>query len=122
MIILRLVKILFLCLVAAGLVLLFFANNEPVTLHLLPDQIADALGVRNEYTISLFFVVVATLILGIVVGFVWEWLREYRYRSEMRTHKREASRLSNEVAQMKGKTSDSQDDILAIVDNANAAR
>ena len=121
--ILRLMKILFLCVVAAALVLLFFANNEPVTLHLLPDGIAEALGLQNEYTTSLFFVVVAALILGIVVGFVWEWLREYRYRSEAKTQKRKANQLSQEVAQMKGRTSDSQDDdILALVDDATTAR
>ena len=42
----RFFKILFLALVTACLVLLFFANNEPVTLNLLPDAMATAIGIR----------------------------------------------------------------------------
>lgn len=120
--ILRYLKILFLVVVAAALVLLFFANNAPVTLHLMPDAFATALGIRNEYTISLFFVVVAALLIGIVVGFIWEWLREHRFRAEGKAHRREAQRLNQEVAQMKGRSSDSQDEILALVEDATPAR
>lgn len=120
--VLRFFKILFLALVATALVLLFFANNEPVTLHLLPDVMANAFGLANEYTISLFFVVVAALLIGIVVGFFWEWLREHRHRAEAKTQRREATRLRQEVAAVKGRSSDSQDEILAILDGANTAR
>ncbi len=120
--ILRLLKILFLVVVALALVLLFFANNEPVTLNLLPDAMGEALGIQNAFTTSLFIVVVAALLVGIVVGFVWEWLREHRHRAEAKTQRREANRLSQEVATMKNRSSDTQDDILAIIDDANAAR
>ncbi|WP_224815992.1 LapA family protein [Hasllibacter sp. MH4015] len=120
--ILRLVKILFLVLVALALVLLFFANNEPVTLNLLPDAMATAMGMRNTYTLPLVLVVVAALLIGIVVGFVWEWLREYRHRAEARTQRREAQRLSQEVATIKGRSRDHKDEILAILDDADAAR
>ncbi|MEJ6389775.1 LapA family protein [Gymnodinialimonas ulvae] len=122
MAIFRYLKILFLVVVALALVLLFFANNAPVTLHLMPDELAAAVGLRNEYTTSLFFVVVAALLVGIIVGFIWEWLREYRYRAEAKTQRREAQRLNQEVAQMKGRTSDSDDDVLAILDQADTAR
>lgn len=118
----RFFKILFLALVAAALVLLFFANNEPVTLNLLPDAMAAAFGMNNEFTISLFFVVVGALLVGIVVGFFWEWLREHRFRAEAKTQRREATRLRQEVATVKGRSSDSQDEILALLDDADAAR
>jgi flagellar biosynthesis protein FlhB len=120
--ILRLIKILFLVVVALALVLLFFANNEPVTLNLLPTAMAEALGMPNTFTVSLFLVVVAALLVGIVVGFIWEWLREHRFRAEAKTQRREASRLRQEVAAVKGRSSDSHDDILAIIDDADAAR
>lgn len=122
MAIFRYLKILFLVVVALALVLLFFANNAPVTLHLMPDELAGAVGVPNAFTTSLFFVVVAALLVGIVVGFIWEWLREYRYRAEAKTQRREAQRLNQEVAQMKGRSSDHDDDVLAILDQADAAR
>lgn len=119
---LRWIKILFLVVVALALVLLFFANNEPVTLNLLPDAMASALGIPNTFTTSLFIVVVAALLVGIVVGFIWEWLREHRHRAEAKTQRREATRLRQEVAAVKGRSSDSQDDILALIDDAGTAR
>lgn len=122
MAIFRYLKILFLVIVALALVLLFFANNAPVTLHLMPDALAEAVGVQNAFTTSLFFVVVAALLIGIIVGFIWEWLREHQFRAEAKTQRREAQRLNQEVAQMKGRRTDTQDDVLAILDDADAAR
>ena len=122
MIVLRFVKILFLALVLLALVFLFFANNDPVTLNLMPDALANALSMQNELTLPLFLVICGALLIGIVVGFVLEWLREHRYRAEAKTHRREATRLGQEVAAMKGRSSDTQDDVLAILDEADAAR
>ncbi|WP_461427839.1 LapA family protein [Gymnodinialimonas sp.] len=116
------VKLLFLALVLVALVFLFFANNEPVTLNLMPDVMAAATGMQNEYTLPLFIVVTGALVLGIIVGFVLEWLREHRFRAEAKTQRREANRLNQEVAAMKGRKGDSQDDVLAILDDADAAR
>lgn len=120
--ILRLVKLLFLALVLLALVFLFFANNEPVTLNLMPDAMANAMSLQNEFTLPLFLVVTGALVLGIVVGFVLEWLREHRFRAEAKTQRREATRLNQEVAAMKGRKGDSQDDVLAILEDADAAR
>lgn len=120
--ILRLIKLLFLALVLVALVFLFFANNDPVTLNLMPDVMAGAMGLQNEYSVPLFIVVTGALLIGIVVGYVLEWLREHRYRSEAKTQRREAARLNQEVAQMKGRKGDSQDDVLAILEDADAAR
>ncbi len=122
MAIFRYLKILFLVIVAVALVLLFLANNEPVTVRLMPDALANAIGIPNVYTTQLIFVVVGALLIGIIVGFIWEWLREYRYRAEAKTQRREAQRLNREVAQMKGRSSDTQDDVLAILDQADTAR
>lgn len=120
--ILRLIKLLFLALVLLALVFLFFANNDPVTLNLMPDMMANAMGMQNEWTLPLFLVVTGALVIGIVVGFVLEWLREHRFRAEAKTHRREATRLNQEVAAMKGRKGDSQDDVLAILEDADAAR
>lgn len=120
--ILRFVKLLFLALVLLALVFLFLANNEPVTLNLMPDVMANAMRIQNELTLPLFLVVCGALVVGIVVGFVLEWLREHRFRAEAKTQRREATRLGQEVAAMKGRSSDTQDDVLAILEDADAAR
>lgn len=120
--ILRLIKLLFLALVLLALVFLFFANNDPVTLNLMPDAMATAMSMQNELTLPLFVVVTGALVIGIVVGFVLEWLREHRFRAEAKTQRREANRLGQEVAAMKGRSGDTQDDVLAILEDADAAR
>ncbi len=120
--ILRIIKLLFLVLVLLALVFLFFANNEPVTLNFMPDALANALSLPNELNLPLFVVVCGALLIGIVVGFVLEWMREHRFRAEAKTHRREATRLGQEVAAMKGRKGDTQDDVLAILDDADAAR
>lgn len=120
--ILRLIKLVFLALVLLALVFLFFANDEPVTLNFMPDALANALSLPNELTLPLFLVVCGALLIGIVVGFVLEWLREHRFRAEAKTQRREANRLGQEVAAMKGRKGDSQDDVLAILEDADAAR
>lgn len=120
--ILRLIKLLFLALVLVALVFLFFANNDPVTLNLMPDVMANAMGMQNELTLPLFVVVTGALLIGIVVGFVLEWLREHRFRAEAKTQRRKASELEREVVAVKGGKRDSQDDVLAILEDADAAR
>jgi uncharacterized integral membrane protein len=120
--ILRFVKLVFLVLVLLALVFLFFANNDPVVLNLMPDALANAMGMRNEFTVPLFLVVVGALLIGIVVGYVLEWLREHQYRAEARVHRREASRLRQEVASVKGRKGDEQDEVLAILEDSETAR
>ncbi|OAN70792.1 hypothetical protein A8B78_04035 [Jannaschia sp. EhC01] len=118
----RLIKLLFLALVLLALVFLFFANNDPVTLNLMPDAMANAMGMRNELTLPLFLVVTGALVIGIVVGFILEWLREHRFRAEAKTQRRKANELEREVVAVKGRKSDSHDDVLAILEDADAAR
>ncbi|WP_341862642.1 LapA family protein [Gymnodinialimonas sp. 57CJ19] len=120
--ILRFIKLLFLALVLLALVFLFFANRETVTLNLMPQGIADALSIRNAWNVSLFVVVAAALLVGIVVGFILEWLREHRFRAEARTQRRKAKELEREVVAVKGRKSESQDDVLAILEDADTAR
>jgi uncharacterized integral membrane protein len=141
MAIFRYLKILFLVLVAIVLVLLLLSNQEPVSVSLLPaslagtlgwdvtvsevrvlpEALANTIGMDGTLTLTVALIVAASLIVGIVVGFIWEWLREHRFRAEAKTQRREAQRLNQEVAQMKG-GSDTQDDVLAILDQADAAR
>jgi putative membrane protein len=59
---------------------------------------------------------------GILVGFVWEWLREHRHRAAAKTNHREAKKLEREVEALRGKKNEGRDEILALVEDAEAAR
>lgn len=118
----RILKYLFLVLVAIGLVVLAVANRDPVTLTILPAELAVWTGVDYTVELPLFLVVLGGTVTGVLVGFVWEWLREHRHRAAASTHKREARKLEREVESLKGRENEGKDEILALVEGAGTAR
>lgn len=105
-------------LLGLGLVLvtIAFANRDPVTLRLLPDDLADYLPWGRVVELPLFLVIFGAVIAGVAIGFVWEWLREYKYRAAAERRGREARKLQREVARIKGTEADKGDEILALLD------
>ena len=121
--ILRIAKYLFLFIVAVALVLMALANRETVVVEMVPEALVGWFGVQYAIALPLFLVILGAVMVGILVGFVWEWLREYRYRAVAKIHKRAAQSLEREVKTLKGGTGrDAQDEILALVDGPGPAR
>ena len=67
----------------------------------------------------LFVVVFGGIIVGLLVGFVWEWFREHAMRAEASKSSRSVRRLEHEIARLKGQSADNQDDVLALLDKAS---
>ncbi|WP_347403028.1 lipopolysaccharide assembly protein LapA domain-containing protein [Roseicyclus salinarum] len=120
--IIRAIKYLFLILVAIALTILALANRGPVTLTLLPQELALWSGVDVAIELPLFLVILGGVVTGVLVGFVWEWLREHRYRTAARTNQREAQKLEREVQSLKGRQNEGRDEILALVEDSGTAR
>ncbi|MEM7489337.1 MAG: LapA family protein [Pseudomonadota bacterium] len=108
-------RIVFLGLLAFVLLVLALANRAPVTLRLLPEDLASYLGLRVDATLPLFVVIFLAIGLGLLIGFVWEWLREHKHRAEARAQRSEKERLERELAKTKG-TVPEQDEVLALLD------
>ncbi len=85
----RIIKFTVLGLVALLLLIVALANRQMVTLQLLPDDLAAFVGFQYDVGIPLFLVVLGGTALGLLIGFFWEWMREYRYRAEARRARRE---------------------------------
>lgn len=100
------------------LVSVSLANRAPVTLKLLPDDIAVFLGVDFAISLPLFLVVLGGVAGGVIVGFVWEWLREYKHRRDAGTKTREVRKLEREVSRLKGQGNEGKDEVLAILEEA----
>lgn len=123
MTILRFLKYLFLIIVAVALVLMALANRETVMIEMVPEALVGWFGIQYAVQLPLFLVILGAVMIGILVGFVWEWLREHRYRADAKAHKRTAQALEREVKTLKGGTgNDAKDDILALVDGSDPAR
>lgn len=110
----------FLGTLAVVLVVLALANAEPVTLRALPEQLAVLTGWSWSVTLPLWMVIYGGLAGGLLVGFVWEWLREHRYRAEAARERRARERLEQEVAQARRTAADG-DEILALLEDNGKA-
>ncbi|SDE39128.1 lipopolysaccharide assembly protein LapA domain-containing protein [Ruegeria marina] len=99
------------------LVSVSLANRQLVTLKMLPDDLAHLLGFNFSLTMPLFLVVLGGIAAGVVIGFVWEWLREHKHRRTADVKRREVRKLEREVKSLKQKQNDGKDDVLALLDD-----
>jgi uncharacterized integral membrane protein len=101
------------------LVVVGLANRTPTRLNAMPDELAEFLGLSPTIELPLFVVLFLGVGLGLVIGFLWEWLREHRLRSDARSKSRELDRLRREVDRLKEEKHEGQDEILAVLDKAS---
>ena len=118
----RYIRYAFLLALAFCLVVVALANRAAVTLQLLPVEMAGFMGWSWAITLPLFIVIFAAIVAGVLIGFVWEWLREHKFRAEAVRQRREKEQLQREMSQMKGPSPRQGDDVLALLDNPNTAR
>ncbi|MEM8790603.1 MAG: LapA family protein [Pseudomonadota bacterium] len=108
----RFLKSVLLLLIGAGLVVLGLGNMAPVDLHLLPEQVAGSELALKQ--IPLAAVILASVLLGLVIGQLMEWTREYKYRRTASVRGREVAKLKNELGKVKEKVADPDDDLPKI--------
>lgn len=116
----RYLRYVLLALVALCLVTLALANRTSVAVRLLPDDLAALTGISWGLSLPVWLVFVAGLLAGLILGFVWEWLREHRHRAAARSGKREVQRLERELSVMRDASGLPQDDVLALIDKPKA--
>lgn len=112
----RYLRYLFLTVVGVVLVTVALANRQPVTIRLAPDEFSGFLPFTDEITVPLFLIILGGIIVGLLIGFVWEYFREYKLRSEANKRKRQMNRLEREVQGLREKTGEGKDDVLALLE------
>lgn len=118
----RTIKLILLALIAVGLIIVGFANREIVTLTLLPAELAIFTGYERSVSLPLYGVVLAGVAIGLLLGFVWEWLREGKHRDAAVQGRREAAILASENKKLKAEKNADKDEILVLLDESVAAR
>jgi len=109
----RTLKLLLLCLILLLIVVLALANRGAVTLHLLPEGMARVMPLSIE--VPLFVVSLVSIGVGMVIGYLLEWLREHKHRRRASQKSREAAQLNHEVARLRKDTGRHEDDVLALL-------
>ena len=120
----RYIRYAILAAIAVAMITVALANRAPVTLNLLPEGLAQLLrypAAANSISLPLFVVIFAGILSGVLLGFVWEWLREHKHRAEAVRQRREKERLAREVAKIKTSAAPG-DDVLALLEDGGAAR
>lgn len=120
----RYLRYLFLAVLGICLITVALANRQMVPLRLLPEEMAAFSGLSLQIELPLFVVVFLGIVAGLLIGFVWEWLREARLRAEAGRARREAASLEREVKRLKRGQAEGEgkDEVLALLDDAPAKK
>ncbi len=110
----RTLKLLLLCLILVLIVVLALANRGPVTLHLLPEGMATG-SCRCRCEVPLYAVSLVSIGVGMVIGYLLEWLREHKHRRRASLKAREAAQARREVERLRKDTGRHEDDVLALL-------
>ncbi|MEL7213717.1 MAG: lipopolysaccharide assembly protein LapA domain-containing protein [Pseudomonadota bacterium] len=118
----RYIRYLILGAIAVALVVVSMANRGPVTLSLLPEPIAALVGFSFSITLPLFIVILGFIVVGILLGFIWEWLREHKHRAAARRAEKEAHEMKRKVRRLEGEKHEGKDEVLALLEDGGTAR
>ncbi len=111
----RTIKLFLLALILVAIVTLAVANRGPVTLNLLPEGLSSV--AQRSIQLPLYAVGLLSILTGMVLGYILEWLREYKHRRLASVKAREAAQLNREVGQLRRETGKGDDDVLALLRN-----
>ena len=73
-------------------------------------------GFSWQITLPVFVVLLIAVMFGVVLGFVWEWIREHKYRRDAVVERRSREHLEKELG-ASGKSPMSGDDVLALLES-----
>ena len=109
-------KVIFLAILGIVLVTLCLANTAMVELKVLPRALTSLFGFQERIYMPLFAVILVSIALGILIGFVWEWLREWRIRRTAERRTREVRALEQENRKLRVEVGE-EDDVIALIEN-----
>ena len=104
---------------AVALILIALANRGMVTVKVLPNELASLAALNPSYEVPLFIVMFGGILAGLIVGFIWEWIREAKERMEAARQAREMQQMRAEIRRLKGEKHQGKDEVLALLDEAS---
>lgn len=104
---------------AIALILIALANRQTVEVQVLPPELAGMAALNPSYEMPLFVVMFGGVLAGLVIGFIWEWIREAKERAAAARQAREMARMRAELKRLKGEKHQGKDEVLALLDEAS---
>lgn len=112
----RYVRYLCIAAFAVALVAVALANRGIVSLKVLPAEVSGLFALNPSIELPLFVVILGSILAGLLVGFVWEWIREYGERAEAAKQAREMRRLQRELEKLRDEKHAGKDEVIALLD------
>lgn len=112
----RFIRLLFVLSLAIVLIAMALANREMVTLNAFPANFGQYMDGTWSIQLPLFLVILLAIAFGVVIGFIWEYLREAHIRRKSRQRANHVAQLEREVSQLRDSHAAPRDEVLAIVD------
>ncbi|MCM2561482.1 lipopolysaccharide assembly protein LapA domain-containing protein [Lutimaribacter sp. EGI FJ00015] len=115
----RYIRYAILAVIAAVLIVLALANRTMVTLTTLPEGLARVPGMailEHSVEVPLFIVLFGGVLAGLLLGFVWEWVREHKQRADAARKQAEIKKLERELRRSQAKADEGKDEVLAMLD------
>ncbi|GGA96840.1 LapA family protein [Allosediminivita pacifica] len=117
----RYIRYAFLAILAIVLITVALANLGNVTLNTLPEGMATLpwIGLLAfSVEMPLFLVILGGIVAGLLIGFLWEWLREHKHRADARRKQAELNQLNRELRKTRAERDKDKDEVLALLDRA----
>lgn len=118
----RYIRYAFLASLGIVLIAVALANRGMVTLKLLPNDVSDLFGFQHTIELPLFIVIFGGIVAGLLIGFLWEWLREHKHRAEAARGKSEVKKLERELKRTQDERDKDKDEVLALLDQSSTGR
>src|SRR6056297_1324061 len=118
----RYIRYAFLAALAVVLITLALANRGVVTRNTLPDGLISLPGIdwlAISIEVPLFLVIFAGIVAGLLIGFIWEWLREYKFRADASAKTQQVKKLERQLKRTQAERDKDKDEVLSILDQAS---
>lgn len=112
----RYLRLLFVVVLAAVLVVVALANRQFVDVSLIPAGLDQWVPGDWSTRMPLFLIILLAILAGMLLGVVWEWLREAALRRESAQRAHELQLLEREVGSLRKTHHAPRDEVLAILD------
>lgn len=100
---------------ALALVLVALANRVLVPVRLVPEELSGLTAISPAHEVPLFVVIFGGILAGLVIGFIWEWIREAGERAAAAKQAREMARLRAEIKRLNAEKHPDGDEVLTML-------
>ncbi len=102
---------------ALALILIALANRVTVPVRMVPGELSGFTALSPAMEVPLFVVIFGSILAGLILGFIWEWIREAGERAAAAKQTREMARLRAEIKRLKRDKHEGNDEVIALLDD-----